>query len=245
MPDNADDYSPDYDQMIDLGSLGGSMGIPYSMNDRGQVVGASLLTGDLEAHPFLSEQGKPMVDLGTFGGIGRADSINQAGDVVGIAAPPGNQQGFAFLWKNGVMQNLGTVDGDPCSEGLSINAREQVVGASWDCGGEFQHSFLWENGSMVDLLNLVDTPAGMQFKVPASINDRGEIAIQGILANGDYHAILLIPCDDDHVGIEGCDYSKVEATAAPVPAVPRVPFERYRPQATGFRGRHISRGLTP
>ena len=40
---------------------------------------------------------------------------------------------------------------------------------------------------------MVDGPAGMQFKVPTRINDQGEIAIEGILANRDYHATMLIP----------------------------------------------------
>jgi probable HAF family extracellular repeat protein len=185
------------------------------MNERGQVVGESNVAGDLSGHPFRAERGKPMIDLGTLGGtFGRADGINRAGHVVGLSSSLGDAQYFAFLWKNGVMKNLGTVDGDPCSEGLFINARDQVVGGSWDCGNEFQHSFLWENGSSVDLLSLVPSGSGMVFKVPASINDRGEIAIQGILSNGDYRAILLIPCDEDHLGVEGCDYSLVEAHSA-------------------------------
>jgi probable HAF family extracellular repeat protein len=216
-----DPFLWDNGKMNDLGTLGGTLGMPYSMNERGQVVGESKVAGDLSGHPFLSERGKPMIDLGTLGGnFGRADSINRAGHIVGLSSSPGDTQFFAFLWKNGVMQNLGTVDGDPCSEGLFINARDQVVGGSWDCGIEFQHSFLWENGSIIDLLSLVPSSAGMVFKVPVSINDRGEIAIQGILSNGDYHAILLIPCDQDHPSIEGCDYSLVEAHRAAAGSIP-------------------------
>ena len=65
---------------------------------------------------------------------------------------------------------------------------------------------------MVDLLSLIPPGSGMQFRVADSINDRGEIAVQGILSNGDYRAILLIPCDENHSGVEGCDYDLVDAT---------------------------------
>jgi hypothetical protein len=53
------------------------------------------------------------------------------------------------------------------------------------------------------------------------INDRREITGLGVLPNGDLHAFLMIPCDEDHLGIEGCDYSMVEARAQ-APAAPVV-----------------------
>jgi hypothetical protein len=45
------------------------------------------------------------------------------------------------------------------------------------------------------------------------INDRGEIAGDGILPNGDNHGILLVPCDEDHRDIEGCNFETVEQIA--------------------------------
>ncbi|MGC2724022.1 MAG: hypothetical protein WA224_08675, partial [Candidatus Acidiferrales bacterium] len=64
-----------------------------------------------------------MRDLGTLGGtFGHPDWVNDAGEVVGFATIPGDQDGHGFLWRNGVMTDLGTVGTDPDSEGGSINS---------------------------------------------------------------------------------------------------------------------------
>ena len=40
-------------EMIDIGTLGGTLGLPNFLNDRGQVVGTSNLSGDLFSHGFF------------------------------------------------------------------------------------------------------------------------------------------------------------------------------------------------
>src|SRR5262249_43706489 len=73
------------DKMIDLGTLGGTCGVPLALNERGQVVGQSYVAGDLTAHPFLwpGQDGK-IQDLGTLGGTyGTALAINDSGETVG------------------------------------------------------------------------------------------------------------------------------------------------------------------
>jgi hypothetical protein len=62
---------------------------------------------------------------------------------------------------------------------------------------------------MVDLNSLIPPGSGLTSTFTWSINDRGEIAGEGQLANGDVHAILLIPCDEKHPG-ECEDYSMIE-----------------------------------
>jgi hypothetical protein len=77
--------------------------------------------------------------------------------------------------------------------------------------------FLWENGSIVDLNTLIPPNSGLQLTRAVYINDRGEIAAQGNFSNGDIHTFILIPCDENHPDVEGCDYDPVEATSeAPV-----------------------------
>jgi len=216
-------------KMIDLGSLGGTFGAEgdgIALNDRGQVVGFSNLAGDVYFHPFLWTKPGPMRDLGTFGGpTGTANAINEAGEVVGYADLPASATAStdAFLWQKGKMRDLGVLAGGCVSSASGINAKTQVVGASFPCDGGLPHAFLWEyGGPMVDLNDLV-SGADMVLTGSQSINDRGEITSGlGILPNGDFHVYLLIPCDEHHPSVEGCDYSIVEAPAAVTQSSPTV-----------------------
>jgi probable HAF family extracellular repeat protein len=210
-------------KMTDLGSLGGSVAGPLFgftsgyFNNNGELVGSSNLAGDVTHHPFLWSKSEGMKDLGTLGGtFGYANWINDAREVVGIANTVGDQFLHAFLWKDGVMTDLETVGSDPSSEGKSVNSRGQVVGASFDLNtaNVDLHGFLWENGGPIaDLNTLVPPGSDVTITNAFDINDRGEIAGNGFLPNGDVRAVLLIPCDEGHPRLEGCDYDDVEAVA--------------------------------
>jgi len=182
--------------MQDLETLGGSCSYEFGLNDRGQVAGDSALLGDQTAHPFRWEFGK-MIDLGTLGGSwGHVFGINGKGDVIGTSALPGDFLHHAFFWRDG-MTDLGTIDGDPCSDAHGINIRDQVVGSSTDCGGDEGelHGFVWQpKGPMIDLNAFVPPDSDLTITDGQTINDRGEIAASGMMPNGDFHAVLLIPC---------------------------------------------------
>jgi probable HAF family extracellular repeat protein len=184
--------------MRDLGTLGGTYSQATAINNRGQVIGASDLKGGSERHPFLWDRGR-LKDLGTFGGLfGNANFLNDAGEVVGYGNLP-DQSFHGFFWKDEVMTDLGTVAGDACSEGWGINSKSQVVGHSGACDFSAIRATLWEDGGpMIDLNTLVPSSSGLRLLIAYSINDRGEIAGDGILANGDNHALLLIPCGENH-----------------------------------------------
>jgi probable HAF family extracellular repeat protein len=211
--------------MRDLGTLGGTVAQAVNgLNDRGEVVGSTTLAGDQIVngdflhHPFLWD-GKRMIDLGTFGGNnGEADWINDGGDVVGIAEEPvfcpNGNGGHAFLWSNGVLHDLGTSAGLENSEAPFINSKRQVVGYSFSCDSSITpDAFLWENGSMVDLNTLIPSSSGFYLWTAGFIANNGEIAALGLLPNGDQHVVLLIPCDENHAGLERCDYTLVEGSA--------------------------------
>jgi hypothetical protein len=94
------------------------------------------------------------------------------------------------------MTDLGTLNSRPCTTARSINARRQIAGVGGKCGVA-EYGFLWENGSIVDLQNLI--PVGSGFRIIESIwiNDRGEIAANAVLPSGEFHAVLLIPTDEE------------------------------------------------
>jgi probable HAF family extracellular repeat protein len=233
--------------MIDLGTLGGTFGLAGQLNNRGDVIGTSNLAGDQESHPFLWHNGK-LVDLftTTIGGSPiTANQLNESGEIVGGAAFP-NRPFDAYLWRNGVATDLGTLKGDCFSEAVALNSRGQVVGKSVACDGS-ERSFLWENGSMVDLNALIPPNSGLQLVETIAINDRGEIAGDGDPGCGSDalcgHAYVLIPdgdCDSDCEGrivasqnaaapIQNLDVVRHSNQSSAHPqTAPANPLERFR-----------------
>ena len=212
--------------MKDLGTLGGvSVAAVNGLNERGEVVGGSDLPGDQQIHPFLWD-GEKLIDLVAppFGGSGNGEAywINEAGEVVGQAGIPAPCTGsnppdtvhHGFLWRSGGrMIDLGTLPGTLSSEANFINSHSQAVGDAWACDFSVLSATLWERGSLVDLNALVPQNP-LHLFMASFIDDRGQIGAFGSLANGNMHAVLLIPCDEGHPDIDGCDYSLADAKAA-------------------------------
>ena len=212
-------------QMKDLGSFGGfgtvlgnNAVFVVGFNNSGQAIGFSPVTGDQHSDAFLWD-GEKLVDLytSTIGGQPlTADAINDAGEVVGASAFP-NRPFEAYLRRDEVATDLGTVVGDCFSQAVAINSRGQVVGMSFSCDGSSQRAFLWEDGAIVDLNTLIQPNSGFQLVETNAINDRGEIAGNGFPPGcTDFscsHAYVLIPCDGGHADAQGCE-DNVEGTTA-------------------------------
>lgn len=211
--------------MRDLGTIGGTQVFDLDgINERGQVIGQMTMADEVRSHPFLWD-GKRLIDLGTFGGNGaNANWFNETGEVVGHSQYatfcPGWGEGpidHAYLWRNGVMTDLGTVPGINPLEGLSsawgINSKTQIVGNSATCDYSVLDAFLWEDGSMVDLNTLISPGSPLHLALPVYISDLGEIAGLGFFPNGDVHTFLLIPCDEGR-GDSKCGYGRGGAAIA-------------------------------
>ena len=129
--------------MQDLGTLGGFLSIGYGINNVGQVIGYSFLTGDLQHHAFLYSGGS-MLDLGALGGsqsIGYG--INDVGEAVGSFWTSSGQQ-RAFLYSGGSMINLNDLlpsgSGWILEETRDINNNGQITGRA--SNGIESHAFL-------------------------------------------------------------------------------------------------------
>ena len=219
--------------MVDLGNLGGTCTLAADLNARGQVAGISYLAGDTFQHAFMWDGS--MHDLGdSFGGnYSGAIAINDHGQMVGFGFYPGDVTLHAALWKHvGETIDLGTVGTDACSFSNAINVKMQVVGTSVSiCDSENSplRAFLWEDNSIFDLNTLIQPSSALYLQNAYVINDQAEIGGQGVDSSGNQHAFLLIPCDENHQGIEGCDYSLVDAAAASQSTPHFVPSGTQRP----------------
>jgi probable HAF family extracellular repeat protein len=129
------------------------------------------------------EAGYIITDLGTLPGYDSfyAYGTNASGQVVGVAKS-NTLLPRAFLYSNGMMQDLGTLGFE--SGARAINDAGQIVGFSANASG-FGHAFLYTQGAMKDL----GTLGGINSDALA-INNAGQVVGMADTARGDQHAFL-------------------------------------------------------
>jgi probable HAF family extracellular repeat protein len=195
------------DGIVDLGDLpGGTESLSVYVNDSGQVVGFSdngvpdanslffFLTGT-QIRTFVWENGR-MRDIETLGGASAVPGVNCSGQsrdvVVGgsfVNDTPNALTGIPtvdpFLWKHGVMTDLGSLGGT-IGSAQCANHRGQIIGQSNLSGDVLTHAFLWEKGVMNDLGTL-----GGDNSQAIWINDSGVIVGSADLAAPDIHDAVI------------------------------------------------------
>lgn len=177
---------------INLGALPGSRySSAYAINNKGQVVGFSIMSRPW--HGFLWQKGQ-MRDLGVLPGYSSsmATCLNDKGQVAGQSLPvrKSGSVGGAFLWQNGKMLNLGALPGGGYSQAHGINNKGQVVGDAYHKTD--YHAFLWQRGALHDLNNFIPARSGWFLESATGINNYGQIVGNGSI-KGRYHAFLLTP----------------------------------------------------
>jgi probable HAF family extracellular repeat protein len=186
--------------MQDLGTLGGPVSMAHAINNLGQIAGEATIR-DGTHHAFLYRDGS-MQDLNGFlqnlnplVEASWAYAINDLGQVVGKAYIDGGTSSgstFAFLYSDGVMQNLNTL-GWYSSSALAINNKGQVVGKANNGNPYNDHAVLYSGGVMQDLNNLIDPASGWTLTSATGINDNGWICGTGRNPSGNTRAFLLTP----------------------------------------------------
>jgi probable HAF family extracellular repeat protein len=189
--------------LTDLGALPGvNSSSAVAINAHGWITGGSEngaidpVTGLPEVRAVLWGKNGQIFGLGTLGGMWNVPAnANSVGQVVGFAtnAIPdpftlfiGGTQTRAYLWQNGVIQDLGTLGG-PDAMALYVNERGQVSGISYTnatpnatTGIPTLHPFLWDHGNMIDLGTLGGTFSGQE--PPFRVNNRGQVIGTSTLA---------------------------------------------------------------
>jgi probable HAF family extracellular repeat protein len=196
------------DVLTDLGTVpGGTISGASSINARGWIAGGSTTA---EVDPFNTACGfQPLcpqfhgvlwkegaiIDVGTLGeGLeSNTTYVNNSGAVVGFSTINTSPDPFsflgapthAFIWRNGVMRDLGTLGGPDsfASAGCDNQRNELVTGSSLTdstpnaaTGTPTQHAFLWNNGKMTDIPTL-----GGTFAFGQCANNRGQVIGQSNL----------------------------------------------------------------
>jgi probable HAF family extracellular repeat protein len=177
-----------------------------ALNDRRQVVGGTgIFVSTLWQNGTLTYIGQQVGDMWN-----RPSDINVDGWVAGSA----DRAPYAWLWRDGVVTDLGTLGGS-YAYADGINDVGQIVGHADVPGGSFEEAFVWRNGRLKDIgafrprdINnngdvagtrvvdlhsracvwhhgiLTDLPVPGENTTAQAINDRGEILVESYTNDG-------------------------------------------------------------
>ena len=201
-------------RLHDLGALpGNNSSAVFEVNGSGVGVGMSETaitdphTGWPADHAVMFK-GSKVTDLGTLPGgyESQAIDINDHGQVSGFGSngirdkysffnvlggpgpcgPSGwGTQARSFVWRNGVMRDIGTLGGDFGFAGW-VSERGFVTGGAQAADQSF-HGFLWRNGKMHDLPPV----GGAPWAFGSSVNDHGQVVGNTTDAKGNERFAML------------------------------------------------------
>jgi probable HAF family extracellular repeat protein len=167
------------------------------INDSGVIVGASYLYGGTEYSAFIDNNGSftfinaPGTD--TSNGYTVADSINNAGEIVGTYNTSyfsgGGWQGF--IYQNGSFTTLDDPLGSGGTFADDVNNEGQVVGWYIDSNG-VDNGFIYSNGIFTTIDDPLAGTASGQGTQAYGINDLGEIVGDYTDSSGVQHGFSAV-----------------------------------------------------
>lgn len=153
----------------EVGEVDPILGVPgchAALWDKDSVVGLRTLEGGYESLAFAINDNNLVVGA----------AANTIPDSFSTFLYGWSTQTRAFLWRNGVMRDLGTLGGNDAAANY-VNDEGQIIGTSFtdtvanpNTGLPTQDPFLWEKGKKFDLGSL-----GGAYGFPSGINNRGVV----------------------------------------------------------------------
>lgn len=203
-PANFFAYLFDGTSTVNLGELPGAVhSTGYAVNSDGTVAcESSALFHRSWSCAAVAGLREGMHEIGTLGG-GRSfvHDINEHGHVAGYsdiacnAAPDHTKNpSHAFLWREGVMTDLGRLPGTAVSVAHALNDSDVVVGAS-RASTDFnaaEKACRWIDGQIADLNTLVPAPGGYTLARAVSINNSGQILAK-VFLGAQARVVILTP----------------------------------------------------
>jgi probable HAF family extracellular repeat protein len=190
-------HHPQHYRVTDLGTLGGTSGTAYGINERGVTAGFANLIAGGPQHAFISSRGR-LRDLGTLGGPNSIGAGPNASDDVAVyseTADPAymnedfcgfqdHLQCLAAIWRHGKLAPLPTLGGDN-AQSFAINDRSEVVGFAENgtlekpgyCATPFQvldfEAVVW--GPEPDQIRELPPLPGDKVGVALAVNNNGQV----------------------------------------------------------------------
>ncbi|MFT3856315.1 MAG: hypothetical protein QM742_01965 [Aquabacterium sp.] len=195
--------------MKDLGTLGGSSSYVTALNNRGDVLGSSMLTGDQASQAFLYHDGV-MTALGN-GQNSYATLLNDNGTVAGGGL------GGAFVYQDGVFHDLGLMGGT-FAQATLLTSNNVVAGGVW---GQGRGIFVYKGGSTTIVPTLRSADGSELQMIASSVNDHGDVL--GFAFNNSYDEFHSFVYRDGEI----VDLERLDAHVQRFPAV-RLRWRRDR-----------------
>ena len=202
-----DTHHPQHYRVTDLGTLGGTSGLAYGINNRGRAAGTANLTAKGPLHAFISSR-EGLADLGTLGGLNSVADGPNAGDELAIYSETsepaykdedfcgfGNHlQCLAAIWRQGKMTPLPALPGGDSAQALAVNNEGQLVGLAEKgtlekpgyCATPFQvldfEPVIW--GAKPDEIRELPPLPGDTVGVALAVNDKAQVVgTSGLCSN--------------------------------------------------------------
>jgi len=189
----------------------GSQAIPRGVSSNSMVAGYLL---DSTNRAFWWH-GSEVIDLGPV----LHDGVHAIAETINIRGVVGGNTGFdpsakfpfgtnrGWIWRDGVVVTLDSLDDSGASQLLAMNDLGQVIVTTFDPRGGADNAviYLWQHGMATQLAVLHDAPPNYLFAGPVSMNAQGQIAFSFFVGGSNHFVGAVLTPIDRPLGDVNCD----------------------------------------